>query len=65
MAKFAYNNAKNASIGYMPFKLNCEYHTYVLYKKVINPHPKSKLTNKLSAKLRELLIICRENLHYI
>ncbi len=26
MAEFAYNNAKNASIGHIPFKLNCGFH---------------------------------------
>ena len=26
MAEFAYNNAKNASTGFTPFKLNCGYH---------------------------------------
>ncbi len=26
MAKFAYNNAKSASTGHTPFKLNCGYH---------------------------------------
>ena len=26
MAKFAYNNSKNASTGHTPFKLNCGYH---------------------------------------
>ena len=26
VAKFIYINAKNASTGYTPFKLNCKYH---------------------------------------
>ena len=30
MAEFAYNNAKNASTGYTPFKLNCGYHPRML-----------------------------------
>ena len=29
MAEFAYNNAINASIVYMPFELNCKYHPRV------------------------------------
>ena len=27
MAEFAYNNAKNASIGHTPFELNCGFHS--------------------------------------
>lgn len=27
MAKFAYNNAKNAGTGYTSFELNCDYYT--------------------------------------
>ena len=29
---FAYNNAKNASFGYISFELNCGYYLWVLYK---------------------------------
>ena len=47
MAEFAYNNAKNTSIGYMPFELNCGYHPYVSYKKNINLHSKSKTADEL------------------
>ena len=38
MADFTYNNTKNASTGYMPFKLNCEYHLRVFYKEDFDPH---------------------------
>ena len=37
MANFAYNNAKNASIGHTPFKLNYGYYLCVLFKKDTNP----------------------------
>lgn len=37
MAKLANNNAKNASIRHMSFKLNCNYHPRIFYKKNINP----------------------------
>ncbi len=37
MAEFAYNNAKNASTGYTPFKLNCGYYLQAFYKKDVNP----------------------------
>ena len=38
MAQFAYNNAKNASTGHMPFELNCSYHFFVFFKEDTNPH---------------------------
>ncbi len=38
MAKFAYNNANNASTGHMPFKLNYGYHPQASYEEDVNPH---------------------------
>ena len=37
MAEFAYNNARNASTGSTPFKLNCKYHPRVSYKEDLDP----------------------------
>ena len=34
------------------------------YKEDVNLRSQSKSANKLSAELRELMIVCRENLHY-
>ena len=64
MAEFAYNNARNASISHMPFELNCGYYSQVLYEKNVDPYSKSKLADKLSAELRELIIVYQKNLHY-
>ena len=64
MGKFAYNNEKNANIGYKTFKLNCGYYLSVLYKQKINSRFKSKLVEKLSAKLKVLMIICQKNFYY-
>ena len=64
MAEFAYNNAKNASIGHSPFKLNCGYHPCVFFKKDTNACSRSKTADKLSAELRELMTVCRENLYH-
>lgn len=36
IAKFAYNNVKNASIGPIPFKFNCGYQFCISYKKDVN-----------------------------
>ena len=64
MAKFAYNNAKNASTGHTPFDLNCGYHPRMSFKEEVDPRSKSKLADELSAELRELMIVCRENLYH-
>ena len=65
MAEFVYNNAKNASTGHTSFKLNCGYHPRMSYKEDVDPRSQSKSADKLSAELRELMIVCRENLHYV
>ncbi len=61
MAKFAYNNAKNASTGQTPFEPNCGYHFQTSYKKDINPRSQSKSADELLIKLKELMAICRKN----
>ena len=64
MAEFAYNNIKNARTDHMPFELNCCYHPLMSYKKEVDPRTKSKSADELSAELRELMIVCWENLHH-
>ena len=64
MPEFAYNNAKNASTGYTPFKLNCGYHPWVFYKEDLDPRSKSRTAEELSSELRELMTICQQNLHH-
>ena len=64
MAEFAYNNAKNASTGHTPFELNCGYHPRMSYEEDVDPRSQSKSADELSAELRELMIVCRENLHH-
>ena len=64
MAKFAYNNAKNVSNVHTPFELNCGYHSWMLYKEKVDHRSKSKSVDKLSAKLRKLMIVCQENLYH-
>ena len=64
MAKFAYNNAKNSSIGHISFKLNCGYHLRVFFEKGTNPRSQSKSADKLLGKLWDLMTVCRENLHH-
>ena len=64
MAKFAYNNANNASTSHTLFELNYGYYPRISYKEVVNSHSKSKSADKLSAELRELIIVYQENLHH-
>ena len=64
IAKFAYNNAKNASTGHTPFELNCGYHSRVSFEEDTNPCSRSKIADELSAKLRELMTICQENFYH-
>ena len=64
MVEFAYNNAKNASTGHIPFELNYSYHPQMSYKYDVNPCSKSKSTNELSAELRELKIVCCKNFYH-
>ena len=63
MAEFAFNNFKNASTGHTPFELNCGYHPCMLYKEEVDPRSQSKSADKLVENLKELIIICRENLY--
>ena len=58
MAEFAYNNAKNASIGFMPFELNCGYHPWVLYEENFDLRSQSRSAEELFSKLQKLMTIC-------
>ena len=64
IVKFAYNNAKNASTGHTPFKLNCGYHPCVSCKEDVDPRSKSKSADELSTDLRQLMTVYWENLHH-
>ncbi len=62
MAEFAYNNAKNASTGHIPFELNCGYHPRVSFEENIDTRSRSRSTNELAEELRELIEVCCQNL---
>ena len=64
MAEFVYNNSKNASTGYTPFELNYGYYPRMLYEEEVNLRSQSKSVDELSEELRELMVICHENLHH-
>ena len=65
MAEFTYNNAKHASIEYTPFELNCKYHLRVFYKEDVEPRYRSKITDELTKKLRNLMAAYKKNLQYV
>ena len=64
MAEFVFNNAENASTGHTPFELNCGYHPRMSYKEGGNSRSQSKSADELLAELRELMIVCSENLYH-
>ena len=59
MVEFAYNNTKNASTGFTPFKFNCKYHLYVSYKEDLDLYSQSKTAEELFSKLQSLIAACQ------
>ena len=64
IAEFVYNNSKNTSIGHMPFELNCDYYSRMSYEEEVDPRSQSKLVDKLSEELKELMTVCCKILHH-
>ena len=64
IVKFAYNNTTNASTSQTPFELNYGYHPRISYKEKIDSCSKFKSADKLSVKLRELMIVCQKNFYH-
>ncbi len=64
IAKFAYNNAKNASTGHTPFELNCGYYSRVFFEEDVDLRSRPRSANKLAKKLRELMEVSCQNLFH-
>ena len=64
MAEFAYNNAKNKSTDYMPFKLNCVYYSYVYFEEDTAPCTQSKIADELPIELQKLMTVCQQNFYH-
>lgn len=62
MVKFVFNNTKNASIGYIPYKLNNSYYSYILCENNIDPCSKFYLVDKLASELKNQMLIYQQNL---
>lgn len=59
MVKFAYSNSKNTNIGHIFFKLYYSYYFYIFFENDINIYLRSYFVNKLSKKLRNIILICQ------
>lgn len=59
-----YGNAKNATISYIYFELNCGYNCHIFFKKNIDCYFSLKNADKFIVKLLELLVICRNNFYH-
>lgn len=64
MAKFAYNNLKNASMGHTPFEHDCRYYPRVFFEDEYNTYSRSFSADRLAMELRKLITIYRQNLLY-
>ena len=64
MAEFTYNNTKNASTKYTPFKRNYEYHLCVSYKQDVDLRFRLKVADELTKELRNLMTTHRKNLQH-
>ena len=64
MVEFTYNNAKNANINHMPFKLNFGYYPCVFFNKNTNPYSWSKSADELSAALQDLITVYWKNFYH-
>ncbi len=64
MAKFVYNNTKNASTDYTPFKFNYKYNLRVLFEDEIDFYLRPYSVNKLAKELRKLMRIYCQNLFH-
>ena len=62
MAKFPYNNSKNANMGHIPFEFHCGYYPWVIFENKCNARSRSSSANRLAVKLRELINIYHQNL---
>ncbi len=64
MAKFAYNNVKNANTSYLSFELNCSFYSQAFYEEDVDSYSQLKSVDKLANELRELMVVYKENLQH-
>lgn len=64
MAEFAHNNTRNGNTNHISFDLNCGYLPSVSFKAKVDACSKFYSGGKLAKELKELIIICQQNLLY-
>ena len=57
MVEFAFNNAKNVSMSYTSFELDCKYYLYIFYEKDLDLHSKPRTAEELFFKFWELMTV--------
>ncbi len=65
MAKFAYNNAKNASTSHTPFELNYGYYSRISFEEDVDSRLRSRSANKLVEELRKMIEVGYQNLLHV
>lgn len=65
MAKFAYNDVKNASTEYILFQLNCKYYLRTFQKDNVNSYSKLKSIDEFIVKLKNLISTYGNNFCYV
>ncbi len=56
---------KNANTRHIPFESNCGYYPHTSYQEDVDLYSQLKSVKKLANKLRDLIMICRENVYHI
>lgn len=65
IAEFFYKNSKNASISYLPFKINYSYYICVFFEEKVNLCSKFLSADTLAMRLKDLMTIFQQNLLYV
>lgn len=64
MAKFIYNNPNYVNTSHIVSELNCKYYLCVFFENKTNLCSKSCLAKELAKELRDLMLICQQNLFH-
>lgn len=65
MAKSAYNNTINANTDQILYKFNRNYYSQILFENNNDFYTKFNLIKKMPKVLKNLMIICQQNLHQV
>ena len=65
MTEFGNNNTKNIYTGHTFFELSYGNHPCILFKDDVNPCSRSCSAKKIAQELRDLILICQQNLLHV